>query len=524
MRIVSLVIVVFALAVTRVAAITITGLSGSTINPGAFSGVGELSGITYVGPAGSAGTHRFYVVSDNASGEGATPRVYGINVTLNMDTGSIISASVTSQINLSVGYDLEGIAFKSGRLFVSDENSTSSKIREYDISTGLAIRDLVVPSVFANGRDNFGFESLTFGPNLWTANEEALTVDGALSTTSTGSIVRLLKYDYGLNPSGQWAYQTDPKGSNFLQPSAPRCGVCDLISLPDGTLLVLERWLGLNFRSRIYQVDFTGATDVSGIPGLAGASYTKTSKTLLWGNSWPLGDTSCNYEGICLGPQLNDGSWSLLMLADNAVGSAQPIYALRASDVAPAPAPTVESVTPGSAPNTAPVSITNLAGSGFVPGATVAVSREGSPDINASNVAVTSPNALSCVIDVSGATPGLWDVTVRNPDGQSGTLSKGFAVTIPDTTAAVGITNSAVLYSTLQTYAVTNPVTVWGKVLAADSSSFVLDDGSLSPITVRASGYEDILPGDYACASGTLDPLAQPVVLISSPNQVRKLN
>jgi len=88
----------------------------------------------------------------------------------------------------------------------------------------------------------------------------------------------------------------------------------------------------------------------------------------------------------------------------------------------------------------------------------------------------------------------------------------------------VGITNSAVLYSTLQTYAITNPVTVWGKVLAADSSSFVLDDGSLSPITVRASGYEDILPGDYACASGTLDPLAQPVVLISSPNQVRKLN
>jgi len=56
---------------------------------------------------------------------------------------------------------------------------------------------LPVPAVFANLRPNFGFESLARrfdGAVIWTANEEALTVDGPLSTTTTGSTVRLLRY------------------------------------------------------------------------------------------------------------------------------------------------------------------------------------------------------------------------------------------------------------------------------------------------------------------------------------------
>ena len=44
---------------------------------------------------------------------------------------------------------------------------------------------------------NYGFESLTIsgdGLTLWTANEEALTVDGDRSSYSDGTIVRLVKY------------------------------------------------------------------------------------------------------------------------------------------------------------------------------------------------------------------------------------------------------------------------------------------------------------------------------------------
>lgn len=321
------------------AALSITGIGGATINTGGFSGVGELSGLSYIAPTATPGTYSFIAISDNAQAEGATPRAYGINVTLNVNTGAIIDATVVSKLNLSTGYDTEGIAYKSGRLFVSDENSTSSKIREYNPATGQAISEISVPSVFANGRDNFGFESLTYGKNLWTANEEALTVDGNLSSTSTGAIIRLLKYNFGLNPAGQWAYQTDPKGSNIYNPSAPRCGVSDLLCLPDGTLLVLERYLGYGFRSRIYQVGFTGATDISGLSALQGASYTAVGKTRLWSNDWPLGDTSYNYEGMCIGPRLTDGSYSILMVADNAIGSSNRIYALKISGVVSPPVP-----------------------------------------------------------------------------------------------------------------------------------------------------------------------------------------
>jgi len=333
-----LAVIIAMLSVVTASATTINGVGGTTISAGGFSGVSELSGLTYVGQTATPGTYLYYAISDNASGEGATPRAYGINVTLNMATGAISAATVVSQLNLSVGYDLEGIAYKSGELFVSDENATSPKVRKYDPTTGQLITELAVPSVFANARDNKGFESLTYGPNLWTANEEALTVDGNISLTSTGTIVRLLEYDSSLNPVGQWAYQTDTKGSNpFVSPDPSLCGVSDLVSLPDGTLLVLERYLGLNYRTRIYQVNFTGATDVSGLGALSGATYTKVAKTQLWSNSWGLGDSSYDYEGICLGPRLNDGSWSMLMVADNSVGSTQRIYALKAGGIVPEP-------------------------------------------------------------------------------------------------------------------------------------------------------------------------------------------
>ena len=50
-------------------------------------------------------------------------------------------------------------------------------------------------------------------------------------------------------------------------------------------------------------MDFTGATDVSGIADLDGASFTPVTKTLLWAKN--LGRVSTrNFEGITLGPAL----------------------------------------------------------------------------------------------------------------------------------------------------------------------------------------------------------------------------
>ena len=100
-----------------------------------------------------------------------------------------------------------------------------------------------------------------------------------------------------------------------------------------------------------------------------------------------------------------------------------------------APGPTVTSITPNNGENTGVVSITDLAGSNFQPGATVKLSMTGQADIDASNVVVDSAQ-ITCDFDLSGAATGAWDVVVTNPDTQTGTLSGGFtvysaAVTIP---------------------------------------------------------------------------------------------
>ena len=289
----------------------------------------ELSGLAWV--AGTA----YAAISDQASSR----KVCQLNIALNLVNGRITSASLTASNLLSTGYDLEGIAYcpPRGTWFISDEGQhpAGGFIREHTLPDGNLVQSLAVPTVMMNDRSNFGFESCTWGAGaLWTANEEALTQESALSTASVGSLVRLQKFNHQLTAAGQWVYPTDSYGFDSSFTPAERSGVSDLLVLPDGSLLVLERTLGIafvpSFRNRIYLVNFGGATDVSNIPDLDGASYTPVTKTLLWEKN--MGSISTrNFEGIALGPalpQLGTTSYSVLLVADNGGGTQQHLYAL----------------------------------------------------------------------------------------------------------------------------------------------------------------------------------------------------
>ncbi|CVK34100.1 Ig-like domain-containing protein [Methanoculleus bourgensis] len=92
------------------------------------------------------------------------------------------------------------------------------------------------------------------------------------------------------------------------------------------------------------------------------------------------------------------------------------------------PALTVTGIVPASGPNTGPVSITDLSGTGFADGATVKLTRDGEADIVATDVAVLSPTQITCTLDLTGAAVGTWNVVVTNPDEQYDILSDGFAV------------------------------------------------------------------------------------------------
>ena len=90
--------------------------------------------------------------------------------------------------------------------------------------------------------------------------------------------------------------------------------------------------------------------------------------------------------------------------------------------------PTITGITPISGFNTGTVSITNLRGYGFLPDATVNLTRTGYPNITATDRNITSPTKITCRFPIAGAAPGFWNLTVTNPDGYSGILVDVFGI------------------------------------------------------------------------------------------------
>ena len=101
------------------------------------------------------------------------------------------------------------------------------------------------------------------------------------------------------------------------------------------------------------------------------------------------------------------------------------IYSQRISN----DASTITSITPASGSNNGVTNITNLAGTNFLTGATVKLTKTGQTDITGSNVTVVSATKITCSFDLTNKTAGNWNVVVTNTDGQSSTLSNGFQIT-----------------------------------------------------------------------------------------------
>jgi len=285
----------------------------------------ELSGIAY------GGGSTYYAVGDNGA-----PQIWQLDSPLGSRTGWIRSPIVAGSIDVpTMGRDSEGIALSPERksAWVADE--IDSSITQYSLATGLMLGAVTVPSIYrpANVQSNRGLESLSYAAGkLWTANEEALWPDGPLSTTTAGSWVRIQRFGGpDLTPESQYAYRTDPIAGMSPFTTAERSGLVDLLALPDGQMLTLERELGgflPLYRTRIYLLDLNGATDVSAVPSLTAAGFTPVAKKLLWQGVF----TSTNYEGITLGPVLHDGSSPLVLVSDDGrggLGQLQTLFSLK---------------------------------------------------------------------------------------------------------------------------------------------------------------------------------------------------
>jgi hypothetical protein len=278
-------------------------------------GARELSALAWVGG------DRFVTVSDKEA------RLYWLRIALDPATGRITAATAESDLPLPKCEDLEGIALTPDghSVVVSDEIGPS--IRQYRLSDGELERTATLPPVFASLRNNLGLEALTRDPSgqYWTANEEALAVDGPVSSAAQGTLVRLLRLDAELRPTGEWAYRTDPiAGAQVL--SDRGTGLSELAALPDGRLLALERSLGSEgLRVRLYELELTGATDIRSLARMEGAELAPVAKSLLWERT----SRDDNFEGMAVGPSLADGSHSLILISDDGHALAQALYPLR---------------------------------------------------------------------------------------------------------------------------------------------------------------------------------------------------
>jgi 3-phytase/alkaline phosphatase D len=307
--------------------------------------VGGLSSITY-----DRRRHVYYALSDDQSQiDPARFYTVRIHVGRHFDASDVRFKAVTTLQQPgggpypTGGLDPEGLVLtKDRKLILTSEGNTNTLLppflRRYDLR-GDYLSDLPVPGYYQPTADqssgirfNLAFESAGVTPDgrsFFTATENALFQDGPAATPANGSPSRLLRYNLR---SGrlvrEYVYETDP----IFQPPVPPTqfavnGVVELLPFSNEFMLSMERSFsvgvpGTGNEIKLYTVAVPGATNVLGVPSLAGHSVRPVRKKLLF-DLGSLGIPLDNVEGMTWGPRLPDGRRSLVLVSDNNFAASQ---------------------------------------------------------------------------------------------------------------------------------------------------------------------------------------------------------
>ena len=197
---------------------------------------------------------------------------------------------------------------------------------------------------------NYNFESLAFDSvhqYLWTIPESTLRKDGQPATPQNGlaNRLRLMRLNWGKmkEDSNKEEYSeqvSSKKDSRYMatyayqmdQPSTHKkadiyvMGVSELCALPDGQLLVLEREafipkikIGAFCKCKLYLINPLNSEEFSMKEKFSSDTpFLKKRLLAEWKTGLSLSKRSfANYEGMCLGPKLEDGSQVVILLSDS---------------------------------------------------------------------------------------------------------------------------------------------------------------------------------------------------------------
>lgn len=329
----------------------VTGLSyvGRAVLPRGleFEGtrVGGLSGLGW-----DEASRCFWAISDDR-GQYGPARAYRVRLDPSsiVPTGSGVwapSVTVDGMLALSDArgkpytpplIDTEGIAIVPGGFLVSTEaivrHDVQAVIGEHG-PDGRLRRHLELPSRFRSApghglRDNLGFEGLAptrDGRYLFAGVENALAQDGPIAGVGVSSPSRILRFDLGKpGPPAEFVYvvsEVSPAPASTKMAAVN--GLSDLLPLDENRFLALERQYveGTGNALRIYDVSLEGASDVSTLESLEGASFVPARKTLLLDLA-DAGIPSENFEAMAFGPNLPDGRETLVVVSDDNFNPAQ---------------------------------------------------------------------------------------------------------------------------------------------------------------------------------------------------------
>ena len=282
---------------------------------------GNYSGLTWLG-----GDH-YAVVSDKVSESGFF--LFRIQIdTVSGDIKDIVNEGFRSSGEMNK--DEEGIAFfpKDSTLWISRE--ADNTVLEYGLNGKQTGRGLSIPSVFSTATPAYSFEALTYNAHthrFWTTSESTLRPDGkqADAKNQVKNRLRFQSFDDSFVAKEQYAYLMDAPDKHSSAANYAM-GVPAMAALDNGCLLILEREFlvtpskfGSYVANKIYCVDPIQSMTISQDKVLdTNSPYMKKVLIATWKTSLSLFHQNlANYEGLCLGPRLMDGSQVIVLCADS---------------------------------------------------------------------------------------------------------------------------------------------------------------------------------------------------------------
>jgi PKD repeat protein len=340
----------------------------------AFGDGGTSSGQNPTHVFGSSGTYTVSLTVTNATGSMSS---VSHPITVSTSAPSVISTSPTAGTRgTNFPISIYGTGFVNGATISLKKSG----------STDIAVSSVV----FGSGTTLTGTLSLPAGSATGAWNVVVTNPDTKTGTLTNGFTIM------------------DPAGPPTVSVPTPSSGTT-------GSTVFITDLPGTNFQTGAQvKLNSSSASDISA------ANITVVSPTQI----------TCTFylSGAATGPRN-----VVVTNPDGQVGMQPGGFTITSTS-----APIVNSITPSSGTSGNPVSITNLAGSGFQTGATVKLNSStlGS-DIPSAGVTVVSSSQITCTFYLTGAAAGDWNVVVTNPDGQTGMKANTFTVNAVPSSAPV---------------------------------------------------------------------------------------